>query len=712
MLNNAKWITRNPWVEWCLEYNPELFPPASYLAKTFTVKKGLKSAKFDAVGLGQAVYYINGKRLENSYRPTHPTNPLKAVIYTTFELTDKLSEGSNRIGVILADIGYNDIDISRWRSNAKFIGQITLCYEDGTKEIISSDTSWKTADSPTLFSQRRCGERYDARLEIVGWNNADFDDSLWDNAHICPGPGGILRKTNCPPIIVEKELKGVEIAPRIYDFGENTSGWVRISAKGKPGEEIAILYSERLTEDGKGLDRENITSNTYREMAHKDVYIFKSSEIETFEQLFSYHGFQYVQVLGNCEDIQVTAIVAHTDLPVLSQFECDNELINAIHSATTRSILTGCHGAMVDCPHREQNEWTGENMFSAETINIGFDAYDMFCETLQKFSEDQYPNGALPCIVPAKNEIWEHNFAHGIDYDSAIVHIPYYSFKYTGDRRIVDLIWDNMLKSFEYFDSCADNYLVESASGTGDWVPMGSPGTKEVLETCNYRISAMMMAEMAEATDRDPKSFIKLAENIKKAFREKYIVDGSYIKNNETDLAIAIYAQMFDSDEKKLAAENLADCLKNNDFSFKCGVGGLRAIYDVLSENGYAQTIFDTVTNDKYPGFARNMRDGMTTLPEEFDCVTSLNHHFRCQVDAWFYKHLAGINIEGFGYDNVVISPKFVKGINTLSASLRGINVTYDEKTFKVDSPYPFTLNLDGICKKYSSGKYEFERKM
>lgn len=708
MFENAKWITRTPWIKWDFAKDPAELPPSPYLARTFTVKKPLKTATLHIVGLGQAAYYLNGARIPDSVRPTQPSAPIRTVVYNTYDLTALLHEGQNRLGVILGNNAYNDTGVPRWRSTTKMIAQLDIVYTDGERETLVSDTTWKTADSPTLFSLRRCGEKYDARLEIPDWCEVDFDDSNWDAAHITKGPGGALRPAICPPERVIRHIIGKEIAPGLFDFGENTSGWVHMTVTGKRGEELSIKYAERLTDDKQHANQCNILANIYKPMAHKDVYILNGEGEEQFEQLFSYHGFRYAEVEGNYDTVSLTAVVTYTDMPAVSDFHCDNQMINAIHNACVRSIVTNCHGAPVDCPHREQNEWTGDGMLSAEAISLGFDAYDMFYDWMLKFKDDQYPDGCLPCIIPVKEETWGYNFANGPDWDSAIFHIPYYCYKYTGDRRIVDVMWENMERSLKYFGTLSDTRLLNC--GVGDWAQVGARCNREITDTAYYRMDALMMAEMAIATGRDPAPFLDLAEQIKHDFRAKHVKDGKVTDPHETALSAAIFAKMLDGEEVAAAAKQLADTITANGYRFVCGIHGLRMIFDALSENGYAQTVFDTVTNPAHPGYAHAIMSGLDTLPEDLNYATSLNHHFRSPVDTWFYKYLAGICVEGFGFDNIVIAPTFVDGVNTVKATLRGITVSYDEKTLSVNSPYPFTLKLNGICQPYPAGEYVFKR--
>jgi alpha-L-rhamnosidase len=412
--------------------------------------------------------------------------------------------------------------------------------------------------------------------------------------------------------------------------------------------------------------------------------------------------------VGDYEEITLTAVVTHTDLKANSHFECDNEMINAIHKATVRSILTNCQGVMVDCPHREQNPWTGDGMMSSEAINMGFDAFGLFYEWMLKFKDEQLASGGLPCIIPMKNNIWEYNFANGSDFDSAIFFIPYYTYKYTGKQEIVDLMWENMRRSLDYFGSLSDGYLL--SNGVGDWAPVGECCDKQITDTTYYRKDALMMAEMAEATGRDPSPFIELAENIKKAFRKEYIKDGRFTVMHQTALSCAIYGDFLSEDEKEIAVNDLKHLLVDSDYRFILGVHGLVMIFDALSENGGIQELFDTVINDRHDGYAKCIAQGHTTLTEHFQMNDSLNHHFRSPVDVWFYKHLAGIRLCGFGYDDVIIEPKFVKGINSLKADMHGICVSYNECELTVESPYKFTLILNGEGKTYPAGTHTVKR--
>ena len=61
--------------------------------------------------------------------------------------------------------------------------QLTIRYEDGTTQVLSTDESWIGANSPVTFSEIYDGEIYDARLEQSGWNAPGFVPKLDESFH-------------------------------------------------------------------------------------------------------------------------------------------------------------------------------------------------------------------------------------------------------------------------------------------------------------------------------------------------------------------------------------------------------------------------------------------------------------------------------------------------------------------------------------------------
>ena len=59
------------------------------------------------------------------------------------------------------------------------MAQLVLQLSDGSTQTVISDDSWKASYGPVLFGDLLIGSGHDARLEMPGWDTANFDDSAW-----------------------------------------------------------------------------------------------------------------------------------------------------------------------------------------------------------------------------------------------------------------------------------------------------------------------------------------------------------------------------------------------------------------------------------------------------------------------------------------------------------------------------------------------------
>ena len=709
MFENSKWIN------YSLKKDPSVKNslPSPYIAKTFSLKEKPSKAILNICGYGEGAYYINGSLIPDSFRPTIPSLISKTVIYNSYDVTEMLKNGKNRIGIILGNYRcYKDCPLLPAPMTQKVILQLDIIYADGTNYALVSDDSFKAFESPLLFSDTTFGEIYDARKEISGWCAPDFDDSEWFPVSEVSAPEGEFRKSDCPGVVKYDENKGVEILPGLFDFYNTTSGYVRMKISGKCGNRIKLDYSERLTPDGMHVDMATYLKEEkpYPDMYNSAEFILNGETDKVFEALFALHGYRYVEVTGEYDNIELTAVTAHTDIIEDSSFVCDNKILNGIHRNCIRSIKTCCQGYWVDNPKRDA-PWLGDEMLSAEAIAINFDSFAVSYENMMMAADSQNEYGTVPSILYSAKESYDQFI--GPDWtDGVLFHVPYYTYKYTGNRKIVDDMWDSMNLAFNNFRRLGNGGYLLNKKGTGDWNPIKYGCSLEIAMTAYYRISALMMAELADATDRDSTQYRELAENIKNEFREKYVKNGEFNGNHITEYILSASVGFLTEDEERKAVERVVEMVKADGMAITFGTHGNRMFYDLLSEHGYQQVVFDVLTNDKKLGFAQQVKDGMTTLAERYayatQAIMSLNHHYLSHVDTWFYKWIAGIKINGFGYNDVVIEPSFVDGIGNVKANLHGIKVEYDKNSIKIDSPYAFTLKLKNSVKHLNMGKYEF----
>ncbi|MHC4168001.1 MAG: alpha-L-rhamnosidase N-terminal domain-containing protein, partial [Planctomycetota bacterium] len=68
--------------------------------------------------------------------------------------------------------------------NVALLAQIEVEYQDGRREIVSTDSTWKASTGPILKSDIYDGELYDARLEIDNWSRPGLDDGSWAGVNV------------------------------------------------------------------------------------------------------------------------------------------------------------------------------------------------------------------------------------------------------------------------------------------------------------------------------------------------------------------------------------------------------------------------------------------------------------------------------------------------------------------------------------------------
>lgn len=697
MFENAQWIH---YVVSKPENPPEKYEPSAYMAKTFFLFEKPEKAILNICGYGEAAYFLNGNEIPDSFRPTWPTTPSKTVIYNVYDLTDQLKEGKNRLGMILSRHrcymkAANAMLLRDKTPQAIF--QLDLRYANGKSEQIVSNLSVRACLSPIIFTENLCGEIYDARREIPNWCHPEFDDSEWKNVLPAEAPGGIYREAVGDPIRKWEENKGVEIASGLFDFGKETAGHVRIKITGKAGSRVKLDYSERLLPDRTWVDMSAYKKETqpHPDMYNSDEYILDGTPEKEMEPRFSIHGFRYVGVKGEYDHIELTQITAHTDLRTVSYFECDNEILNGIHRAAVTSMLTCCQDFFVDNPKRDA-PWVGDQMLSAESIAMQFDSFAISYENMMMCRDAQNSQGVIPAVVPAFNGNWSFQKFIGPDWSGGVVfHVPYFTYLYTGNRKIIDELWETMERTLDSFSDLGEGFLLNRL-GTGDWSAVKGGCSLEVCMTAYYRVSALMMAAMADATGRNSQKYRLLAENIRKAYREKYISHQTLLASHITEYILPAAVGFLTPEEERKAVEQIVRMIRSDSTAFTFGTHGNRMIFDLLSRHGYGQLIYEVLCNETVLGYAKQIRDGLNTLPETFTYqsspIMSCNHHFFSPVNAWFYRWVAGIQVEKAGFRQITIRPLDLPGIRRFRASLHGICVESDGRRFRVHSPVPFTF--------------------
>lgn len=661
------------------------------LRKEFTTSKPIKRATAYICGLGFHELHINGEKVGDSVLEPAFTRYDKRALYVTRDVTRLIHRGPNAIGVMLGNGWYNchsrdswDFDRAQWRNTPRMLFQMKIEYADGSSEVIASDGSWKTTTGPIVFDCIRNGEHYDARLEKLGWDSANYSDADWKPVVLVDGPGGKLVAEKIPPAKVIETLKPVKVTePKpgvfVFDMGRNIAGWCRLKVAGPVGTTVTIRYDERLNADGT-LNQANAGHIRTGEF-QTDKYTLNGAGTETWEPRFVYHGFQYAQVEGFPGKPTLDSLdlrIVHASFDQVGDFECSNELLNTIHKLTQRSYVSNFVSYPTDCPHREKNGWTGDAQLASETGLYNFDTAANYTRWIDDFDDCQLDDGNLPGIVPTGT--WGYAWGNGPAWDSAYMLIPSYVHLYGGDTRLLKAHYAGFKRYVDFVTNRSPEHIADF--GLGDWCPPeGGPGGHKtpaaLTSTAYYYVDTKIVSQVAGMLGKteDQRKYAELAEQIRKAFIAKFYnpETGTFTGEEQCGMAAALYQGLVpDGQKDKIMAALVAEVEKRKDHVW-AGILGTKYLLHALTNNGRADLAYAVATKKDWPSWGYWIEQGATSLWEDWDGGASRNHIMFGDIDAWMYEALAGINPDPAdpGFKHIIIRPNPVGDLKWAKAHHR-----------------------------------------
>ncbi|MBN1479444.1 family 78 glycoside hydrolase catalytic domain [candidate division KSB1 bacterium] len=664
---------------------PERPEPAPLFRKTFMAEKKVRQVRAYISGLGYYEMYLNGKKVGDHLLDPAFTRYDKRVLYVTYDVTEMIRDGENAVGVMLGNGWYNltsrgvwGFDYAGWRQPPTLLCQIKITYADGSDTLIVSDASWRCAPGPIVFNSIRRGEWYDARRELPGWHTADFDDRSWFSARIVRGPQGVLRSQLLPPVKIHHSFKPKTIAKianghYLVDFGQNMAGFVEMSVTGQAGDTVTMKYAEKI-KNGR-IDQSNIDGLVASTPFQTDRYILKGVGVERWHARFTYHGFQYVEVIGFPGSLKDN-LVAHalgTSFPNSGSFTTSNKLLNQIQHNTLWSYRNNFVGYPTDCPQREKNGWTGDAQLAAEAGLFNFASATAYRKWLQDIADEQQPSGEIAAIIPTAG--WGYYWGNGPAWDSAFILIPYYLYLYAGDARTIATHYDQMKRYVDFLtrEKSKDGIV---SWGLGDWCHEKTDTPAEITSTAYYFVDAKLISLYAQILGKtdDAQKYADLAEDIRVAFLEKFVdvEKGTVGNNSQTALSCALYQALIDRSRSSEILKSLIHTIaeKNNKLDF--GILGAKYTLNALSEYGYAEVAYGLINHTDYPGWGHWIKRGATTLWEDWRGTSSLSHIMFGDVSAWFYKNILGIQADPAkpGFKHFYLRPFFPADLSWAKGSI------------------------------------------
>jgi len=711
---------------------------ARYFRKDFAVSKPVKRAMVYIAGLGLYTLHINGHRVGDQVLAPVPTDYTEAVKYNTFDITTLIQAGENAVGTVLGNgrfftmrQAYKPQKIHTF-GYPKMLLQLEIEYNDGTREVITSDASWKvTADGPIRTNNEYDGEEYDATRELGAWSNPGYYmPKKWLSVELVKEPGGKVRAQRNEPMKVMETVTPVAIKllkPGVYiaDMGQNMAGWVRLRVSGKRRTAITLRFAETLQANGE------LYVANLRDARVTDSYTLKGDGDEVWEPSFVYHGFRYVEISGFPGELQAHNLegrVVYDAVATTGSFECSNPVLNKIYTNAYWGIRSNYKGMPIDCPQRnERQPWLGDRTTGAYGESFIFDNGKLYAKWLDDIEQSQTAEGRIPDVAP---NFWFY-YKDNMTWAGAYITIADMLYWRYGNLEPIAEHYASMKQWMVFMQARYGKGNLMTKDTYGDWcVP---PESQELIHsrdssrntdgtliaTAYHYYLLHVMGRFAHLLNkpRDADEFLALADKVGAAFQTKFYnpATAQYSNNTITANLLPLRFGITPKGDRERVFKNIVDKINADHGHISTGVIGTQWLMRTLSQYDRADLAYAMAATTDYPGWGYMVSQGATTIWELWNgdtanpAMNSQNHVMLLgDLIIWMYEDLAGIAGDA-GYTNLEMTPGIGSGLKWVNASYNSVHgkivsswkLEGDKFTWKVTIPpnVSAVLHVPGLLK-------------
>lgn len=729
----AKWIGT--------EENEKRMP---LLYKEFELKEKPESVRWHVCGLGLYEAYVNEKKAGREFLMPGYHCYDSFLEYQTLDVTELLSQGKNKIAVLLGEgwykgrFGFDGDYRNLYGNQKKCIGELHIRYANGQEECIVTDSSWKAEESSICENGIYDGEHIDETLEHKMLSVEEIEETRPLVERFNPR---IHKVEEFQPVSVKQEDEAL-----LLDFGETVTGWVEITGAFETGQKVMMQYGEVL-QKGR-FYRDNL-----RTAKAEFTYVSKGKG-ETIRPHFTYYGFRYVKIKGlNPEkEYKFIAYRIMSDIERTGWVATDHDKVNHLLENTLRSQKCNFLDIPTDCPQRDERMgWTGDAGIFASTACFHMDSGSFFHHYMKNMQAEQEKcNGAIPFFVPRpKVKKEEHTNPFYLDSGAAVwgdaaTLIPWRLYQFYGDKAMLEEQYPVMKAWVDYeYERTKENeipYLWQNDRQLGDWLaldngninnPIGKTDSGFIASVYHYW-STKMVKEAAESLGlEESKVYAEREKEIRNAILNYYFPDKKFcLEYTQTACALLLYLKLYPEGEREVITAKLAELLKKNNGHLNTGFVGTPILCMALSENGQNQLAYDLLLNVDYPGWLHEVNLGATTVWERWNSLeedgsisgtgmNSLNHYAYGSIAEWIYRYMCGLNPSIGEAVKMTIYPMPDQRLKKAEGSWRSVFGKYvcawnwkSEQEVVCNIEVPFNANArfilpDGTEEILDCGKYE-----
>ncbi|MCD7935535.1 MAG: glycoside hydrolase family 78 protein [Tannerellaceae bacterium] len=695
---------------------------ARYVRKEFTSPANIRKATLYITGLGFYECYLNGEKVGNDVFAPTATDYSKQVNYNTYDVTGMLSGGANTVGVILGNGRYFSMrrEGVRHFGFPKMLMQLEIEDNNGNITTITSDDSWKlTTNGPIIANNEFDGEEFDANRILHGWNRNGYKDTNWQNASLVEEPGGKLIAQRNPNIQVMKEIKPLSITQTsrgtyMVDMGQNMVGWLNIQGKAQKNKPVRMVFAELLQPDG------NLYLDNLRSARVTDIYTPAETGTFTWEPVFTYHGFRFVEISGldqapSLNDL--TGKVIYDRMSDTGSFECSNSLLNQLYKNAYWGITGNYRSMPTDCPQRDERMgWLGDRGMGCIGESFLVEQALLYEKWIEDIRDAQQPGGSIPDVAP---DFWDIR-TENVTWPAAYIFAINMLYEQYGNIRPIRQHYDAMkLWVNHIMTNFMTDYIVTKDT-FGDWcmpperqelIHSEDPARKTdgaILSTTFFHHILQLMSKFATLngyTD-DRQEFDRIASLMRNSYNEKYLdkETGQYGNNTVTANLLSLRLGLTPAEYQKKVFKNILEKTKGEFNSHvSTGLIGIQHMMRGLTQYGEPELAYTIATNTTYPSWGYMIEKGATTIWELWNgdtadpAMNSANHVMLLgDLMIWYYECLAGISTdkEQVGFKKIQMKPFFPEKLDFVNASYESIYGLIRSEWIKVNGQIEWKITI------------------
>lgn len=655
-------------------------PVCPVLYKEFSVSGEVKKARLYATALGMYEAEINGEPVNDTYFNPGWTNYRKRLQYQTYAVT--LHEGVNRLALTLANgwykgkLGFMPTP-NNYGDTIAALAVLCITYADGHEEWLGTDESWLCTTGEVPLSEIYDGETQDFTATAAEPQSVKLYDYGFDT---------IIGQENEPVRCLQKLPVTKEFTTpkgeKVYDFGQNLTGWVEVEICGEPGQKLTLRHAEALDENG------NFYTENLSWAKATDTYILGGGK-QILHPHFTWHGFRYLCVEGlKCgQSMQFTACHLSTDLQQTGTFTCSDARVNRLQQNIQWSQRDNFLDIPTDCPQRsERLGWTGDVTAFCPTAAFNENIMPFMSKWLYDLASELSSDVSMPQIVP---NILGNQQDGSAFWGDVVTVLPWTLYRAYGDKRILQHSYDSMKHWVEFIESqCGENGLWQTGFQYGDWLGLdaevnglsderkGATDDYFAANVC-FAWSLQIMEDTAAVLHytEDEHHWRQRKDALVAAFQSEYVTPtGRLVSETQTALILALHFNMVPDEYRPRLLEALEMNIGAHKTHLLTGFIGTPFACLTLSENGKHDLAGKLLLQEDNPGWLYEVKMGATTIWERWNSIqsdgsfnpanmNSLNHYAYGSIGNWLYTKLCGLEILEPGYKRFALCPQFIKGI-------------------------------------------------